>query len=279
MAQKGTMAQLLEKETTQWQQTASLFGYDLYGIDPLSPEEMNDLCRVLNITTVAAKSRLRSYIKQLQVEPPNCYVVNASIQDARNRKGVRAAVYKKAEESHAFYSPGSGERPIRYGNDAERSKLFVRLLFKAETDALDFASSLRHWNFSHPGSSVIPVVDDSPNICRRPIDLWPVKFNDYDPTEADDSPCTSLADFRGPTLSLPTEPVEMDSELKKYQKVESDAWCGKVGAYKLHLKDKAIAEFKDLRCNENNMLAGSWIFHQVSAQPDKAGCQDSLFIR
>jgi len=141
----------------------------------------------------------------------------------------------------------------------------VTLLFESRGDALDFASSLRLWDFFHPGASVNPVVDDAPTRCRRPTDLRPVKFNDYDPTEADDSPCTSLADFKGTTLSLTTEPVEMDSELKKYQKLESDAWCGQVGAYKLHLKDKAIAEFKKLNYNENNMLAGSWIFHQVSA--------------
>jgi hypothetical protein len=124
-----------------------------------------------------------------------------------------------------------------------------------------FSRALRKWSFDHPNSNIQPKVS-LPVECIRPINLQPVTFDQYDPAEAEDSPCTSLADFRGFSIALATEPAELDSPLKKYQAIESLAWLSSVGAFKLHLKDKALPEFKSLRYDDNNLLAASWIFHQ-----------------
>ena len=80
-------------------------------------------------------------------------------------------------------------------------------------------------------------------------------LNDYDPKEADDSPCLS---FRLPRATigavLPTEPVSLGEPLHKYQSIEKDSSFAVRQPYKLHIKDKA--KFKALRDNENNMIAG-----------------------
>ena len=139
--------------------------------------------------------------------------------------------------------------------------LSVSLYFKTEETAAAFSRALRKWSFDHPNSNVQPMVS-LPAQCIRPVDLQPVTFDLYDPAEAKDSPCTSLADFKGFSIALVTEPAELDSPLKKYQSIESVAWISSVGAYKLHLKDKALPEFKALRYDDNNLLAASWTFHQ-----------------
>mmetsp|Transcript_5923 Transcript_5923/g.9865 ORF Transcript_5923/g.9865 Transcript_5923/m.9865 type:complete len:294 (+) Transcript_5923:101-982(+) len=249
-----------QAEQQSWQLELERRGFDLIGIDYGSSEEINEVCKILSITSLQQKSRFRAFLKVLQSAPIECYQVIASIEDARLSKGVRAAVYKKADDCSAHCS--TVFKPISYGEHEDYNKLFISLYFKKEETALLFSRSLRNWEFDHPNSQMRPNAS-LPIQCKRPIGLNPVTFQDYDPDEAADSPCTSLSNFQGFSLVLPTEPAEVDSNLKKYQAIESTTWISRVGAYKLHLKDKAISDFKSLRYNDNNMLAASWTFHQV----------------
>ena len=117
--------------------------------------------------------------------------------------------------------------------------------------------------FDHPNSSVQPKVS-LPVGCIRPINLQPVTFDQYDPAEADNSPCTSLADFRGFSIVLETDPAELDSPLKTYQAMLSRVLLGYLpsGTISCIWKTKHFLEFKPLRYDDNNLLAASWTFHQ-----------------
>lgn len=241
-------------ERREWQQKLEQAGIDPRGLD--GKEEIDEACRLLSIDGLGPKTRFRAFLKHLG---ESCFKVAAEIEDARLSKGVRAAVYMKADDNTAHFIPG--EKPICYGEGDDINKLSVSLYFTTYETAMGFSRALRKWSFDHPNSSVQPTVS-LPVSCIRPINLQPVTFDQYDPAEAEDSPCTCLADFKGFSISLETEPAELDSPLKTYQAIESAAWISSVGAYKLHLKDKALPEFQALRYDDNNLLAASWIFHQ-----------------
>jgi hypothetical protein len=196
------------------------------------------------------------------------FLVKAKIGNAKNVKGFRAATYLLAEECMAF-SIETELRPIRYATpdeapESHAAMLIVSLYFKSQESAMSFATKLRNWKFNHPyASSALedPVVDEEPLCFPGRSGLHPVLLRHYDPKEAEDSPCTSLADFRGTTSSLATEPVDFTESLWKYQSIESSVIFNARKPYRLHIKDKA--QFKGLRDNENNMFAGSWTFHQL----------------
>ena len=151
----------------------------------------------------------RSFLKQLGVF---CFKVTATIEDARLSKGVRAAVYMKADDNSAHFVPE--KRHIFYGEGHDMNMLSVLLYFKTEETAAAFSRALRKWSFDHPNSNVQPKVS-LPAQCIRPIDLQPVIFDQYDPAEAKDSPCTSLADFKGFSITLVTEPAELTVRRRK----------------------------------------------------------------
>ncbi|CAB9524150.1 expressed unknown protein [Seminavis robusta] len=241
-------------ERREWQQKLDKAGIDPRGLD--GKEDIDEACELLSIDGLGPKTRFRAFLKDLGEV---CFNVTAEIEDGRLSKGVRAAVYMKADDNTAHFIPG--ENPIRYGEGDDINKLSVSLYFNTYEAAMGFSRALRKWSFDHPNSSVQPKVSLAVS-CIRPINLQPVTFDQYDPAEAEDSPCTSLADFRGFSLVLATEPAELDSPLKTYQAIERAAWLSSVGAYKLHLKDKALPEFKKLRYDDNNLLAASWTFHQ-----------------
>ena len=98
----------------------------------------------------------------------------------------------------------------------------------------------------------------TPEEVEPPHSLDRVYLDLYKPGNTE-SPCHTLDELRSYRLSIPmTEAVDPDSDLGKYQSIERFSFGHK--PYQLHLKDKA--KFKDLQANQNNMLCGSWHFHQ-----------------
>lgn len=255
-------------EEEGWIRSLKAAGFAVDGIDWRDKEEMNIMYQTLSISSASEKTKLKSVIRRYEPPVP-VYKITARIGNARNVKGFRASVYEMAEGSLGHSSPGD-EKSIRYGRgtgedgDADIATLIVSVYFKTESSALEFAAKLRNFKFHHPlASSQLeePQVDRTPRLCPGRDDLQPILLRDYDASEAEDSPCTSLAHFRGLPTSLPTEPVALVEPLYKYQSIESDATFVARNPYKLHIKDKS--RFRALRDNENNMFAGSWTFHQL----------------
>ena len=77
---------------------------------------------------------------------------------------------------------------------------------------------------------------------------------------ASGSPCTGLGQVLSAPSSASISAHEASSDLFKFQSIEDHTRRGHDKFYQLHLKDKA--RFKELKYNENNLIAGTWLFHQ-----------------
>ena len=198
-------------------------------------------------------------------------MVNARIVGASKLQGVRAAVYRLAEEHLARYFC-SKEKTFYYD---EQGNLIISALFLAEdrAQAEKFQSALNLWHLQnfliglegkvHVDKVILSVYQDS--ICSyssAPITPERVFLSDYVGTDSD-SPMSSLGDFRGSCASSSTEALLSDDDLVKYQSLENPDCFRVCEAYRLHIKDRASSS-TDLKKNTNNLLAGSWTpFHQL----------------
>ena len=99
------------EEQREWQQKLGRAG-----IDPLDgKEEFDEACKNLSIDGLGPKSRFRGFLKQSN---ELCFNVTAEIEDARLSKGVRTAVYMKADDNSAHCIPG--KKPIFMGRGRGR---------------------------------------------------------------------------------------------------------------------------------------------------------------
>jgi hypothetical protein len=185
--------------------------------------------------------------------------VQVSISGAKKFKGIRATMYQQAELHRAFCK--DHRKAIFYDGD----DLKLVLLFKQENEAMNFQTLLRQWNVQRPlGRFPEPDVAKLEQVPLQP-DIQPILLNQYEANDENDSPMTSLADFQGCSLSRPSS-IDVETDLGKFQSVEKPEWLlvGGCKAYRMHLKNQG-AKFKHdkaLANDENNMLAGTWTFHQ-----------------
>jgi hypothetical protein len=112
-----------------------------------------------------------------------------------------------------------------------------------------------------------PKVKNVQRVVPAPPNLKRVVLKDYNSGDEKESPPMSLADLQGRvgSSSRPSS-IASDTDLDKYQSVEKHEWLHFAGnkSYKMHLKNKGKKYgFLDLAKDENNMLVGSWAFHQV----------------
>lgn len=182
----------------------------------------------------------------------------ATIPNARRQKCVRGNVYRDAEEFLAFRGGSEGECIWYHNYD-----LKIDLLFKTEEKAMQFQTSLRQWNFKRPYFQIEQPIVFPLHVTSQKL-LTPVLLVEYQP-EHSDSPCMTLDDLRG-NLSARGTSIEPDTDLGKYQALERPEWLQVGGSkpYRLHLKNQGKGYGHDpaLASDENNMLAGSWTFHQ-----------------
>jgi hypothetical protein len=186
--------------------------------------------------------------------------VAATIPSTKASKGIRATVYMDAEKCHAHVGAALGG--IDY-EDEKTDDLQIYLFFKTEDNASSFATSLRHWNMDR---SLFPIHEPTVKEMQvpRPADLKRLLSSDYKGGDSD-SPCTSLADLKGPRSQHGTS-IDSQTDLAQHQSVESPFWLhmGQTNPFVMHLKNKGkkYGHPIELAKDENNMLAGSGLFHQ-----------------
>ena len=167
-----------------------------------------------------------------------CYLVKAEIKDARSRKGIRASLFKMAQEFQAFYYHHDESQSICY-NDAD---LKVTLLFESKKEAGDFRNSLTLWQYNNPmaAKGLVISVDRSVNVIYTEVSkLKEVMLEDYRVTETD-SPVQSLEEFEGHVSSCSSIGVVSTSEpLFKFQSIEKPESFIYCKPYKMHIKPKA----------------------------------------
>ena len=192
-----------------------------------------------------------------------CYQVNGKCKGAKNKNGIRAAVYNFAEKYHAHYSP---DRSKSVWYDDESPDLYISIFFENKHDAQDFRYFLGRWHLNNPviiTSSDVIVEEIIKERIIEKDELSPILFMHYIPGDSESliqsldeySCCHSSLESLGTAISL-------DTPLAKFQSIEDLSSFGRIlKPYCCHIKPKA--KFKDLKDNESNQLAASWTpFHQ-----------------
>ena len=186
------------------------------------------------------------------------YEVRASIFGALSCAGARGNVYKLLERHHGGYSEAEGHgASVTYSSN----DLTIKAYFKSYDKACDFQNELNSWEMHKELVNLagVNVAPREPLEVVLPSDFQPFTLLDYDPS-ASESPRGDLDMLGSYRISVPiTEAVESNSPLVMYQSVDIRQLGLKHD--KCHLYDKA--KNKAYQNNENNMIAASWLFHQM----------------
>ena len=179
-------------------------------------------------------------------------------------KGIRAAVYRNAEEHLACYSLNHF-RSIWY--DEGSDNLQIILLFDNKDKARQFRTFLDHWYLNNPmaiKSGDVLVKEEIATVhIPSSHNLRDVHLRDY-VAETSDSPVQSLLDF----MTLPSSVSsavsvvsDMDDPLHKYQSLEHPQEFIETGTKPYHCHIKPKTKFAKLANESNNQLAATWLFH------------------
>ena len=139
------------------------------------------------------------------------------------------------------------------------------LYFESKEKAMLFQTSLNLWNDKRPLGPRLPQPEvELRQEANAVHPLERVLQSSYNPKDSE-SPCDSVDKLKG-QYSAPASSIDLNDDLSKYQSFEAPHWlrAGRSKAYRLHLKNKGQSYGHDraLANNENNMVAGSWQFHQ-----------------
>jgi len=134
--------------------------------------------------------------------------------------------------------------------------LTIRLAFESKHDAMGFQTALAEWRSSL--HSVEVNIDKKIETIDAIAEPERVFFSDYEPKDSD-SPVNTLADIKGPgSVSSPGSVCLPSDPLTEFQSIERPNLFFSLGAYKMHLLDKA----KGGKPDDNNLMAGSLALHQ-----------------
>jgi hypothetical protein len=201
-----------------------------------------------------------TFILSLKESIVECYGVSAKYRNAKHRRGVRAALYKWAQEHNACYSPTDRSRSIWY--DDESTDLNIALWFKEETKAGDFCCFLSTWHQKNPifvKSGDVTVEEKIETMLVEKDELSAVRLSHYAAGDSE-SPVQSLDEFdacKSSTCSV----VSLDAPLVQFQSFEDRDTLRGYRPYVCHVKPKA--KFEALKNKEYNTIAASWHFHQM----------------
>jgi hypothetical protein len=210
----------------------------------------------LNLPELAA---LKNHVRQQQQQQKEsvAYLVHVRILGAVRSNGARGNVFKFLERHMGHFSRKDGIQ-ILYDPNGNLSATAYFLTYES---ACQFQNSMNEWEIHKELANLRGVEIDpiTPQQVPNPLDLVRIRLQDYQP-QASESPCQSINQIHSYRLSVPvTEAVDPTTELAKYQSI--DKLLPHLQHYKCHLKNKS--KFKELRNDENNIVAASWIFHQL----------------
>ena len=205
--------------------------------------------RALEFTSSEAV-RITDFLKSLV----KCYEVRATYKKAKSIKGVRAKLYEEADLRHAIYSVLPSKSIWYTGDD-----LHLNLLFEDKTNALAFTSFLRLWHINNSIVVSVDAVSVNKEVYIYESELKYVALEDYDGEES----VGSLEQYKS-SYSSTSELIgaSMDSHFAQLQSIEKleEFKLIHVNPYRCHIKGQK--SFPQLKDNDNNMLALSWLLHQ-----------------
>ncbi|CAK4297652.1 unnamed protein product [Aphanomyces euteiches] len=175
------------------------------------------------------------------LSPSVVWVVNVSVENALDVKGVHSRVYRMADLNHGYYDPN---HPDAFVYDDK--KLMVHILFEIKEKALDFATT-----FQNESQTVLSPLNHRTIVSNvdhtfRPsnqVKLRRVKFGDYDPSS---SPEETISEISTPSA---ISYLDQHTEGFRYQRIEH------VNAFGHTAKAQKVQK------DPNNMLALSRTMH------------------
>ena len=185
--------------------------------------------------------------------------MRATFFGAKQRKGVRASVFKNAQSFTSYYYPVQSES-IWYDDGDDLS---ITLLFKEEEHAVKFQDFLTMWYIENPivvKSKDVSVEEELKVMYVEECKLRRVFLHHCDP-KGSESPIQSLGEFLDDHSSVSASAVSSSDPMAQFQSIEKPGLFRFCKPYRMHIKSKA--EFPNLANEESNMLVGTWTpFHQ-----------------
>ena len=183
------------------------------------------------------------------------FEVRAAYHGAKVRKGIRASMYRYAEEHGACYLPNN-EKSIWY--DDGSNDLQIALVFEKKEFARAFQTFLTQSYLNNP------MVRQGDIAVREELNVIYVAthkqvfLTHYDAAEYD-SPLASLEEFMGvPPSHSSLSVASATNPLVQFQSIET--LISGTRPYRCHIKPQS--KFGGLAKNDNNVIFGSWLFHQ-----------------
>ncbi|KAF0683300.1 hypothetical protein As57867_024566, partial [Aphanomyces stellatus] len=202
----------------------------------------------------------RIHVLVVPESPSVFWVVNGSVENAVDVKGVRSRLYRLAHLYLGYYDPNHADAFVY-----DDKKLMVHVLFTSEENAQIFdAKFLDEYQTIGSPLSNLTISSNVDQVTRPPnvSILRRVKFGDYNPSDSD-----SLHE----TISLISTPSDVsysdqNTEVFQYQRIEHVRAFGCTGkAEKAHLISKEHCEnyqsYKKYKEDPNNILALSRAMH------------------
>ena len=173
-------------------------------------------------------------LKRLIVQ---CYQVNAKYKEAKNVRGIRAALYKYSEEHQACYSLNRS-KSIWYEDGS--ADLNVALWFKEESRASDFRWFLETWHQRNPivvKSGDVMVEERIEEFLVEKNEFYSVLLSHYNAADSE-SPVQSLDEFDACQTSVGTA-VSYGTPLAQLQSIEDSSSFLGLKPYICRIKPKA----------------------------------------
>lgn len=189
-----------------------------------------------------------------------CYEVRAKYVGAKKKKGTQGAVYRYAEEHHAYYSLDRS-KSIFYNDDDD--DLQITLLFCEQKCADSFCTFLSLWYLNNPlvvkyGDVVVEnvaILYISHKILER------VKLAHYTTAESDSPVQTLEALHTVSTSDSHVSGFSLGSPIEKLQCLECPKTFPCRRLVKCRIKPRS--RFKELECNGDNQLAMTGEFRDM----------------
>lgn len=232
-----------------------------------SNQTTNEELKISTTNLVTAKQEtLNLYLKQLIAKQGSAttqgnilyYGATASIHDCKQSKGLRASMFKCAQNCHALQSLEGLDKSIYY---AEGSKdLTVSLLFREIRDAEEFHNKLTNFAIDHTHfASKLVICPEILNVALPATkQLDRVMYNQYISADNKESPLMSLNDVLSESTSVASN---QDDPSLSVQALENPTTITAFRSkwYKCHLISKQVKEFAG---DPDNFIFASWLFHQ-----------------
>ncbi|OQS04320.1 Crinkler (CRN) family protein [Thraustotheca clavata] len=182
--------------------------------------------------------------------PSVFWVVNGSVENALDVKGVRSRLYRLADLNLGYYDPNHPDAFVYEGN-----KLMLHILFETKENALIFDTKFRDERITIGSPLNNLTILSNVNHASRPsneFNLRRINYEDYNPRDSD-SPQETMSQISSSSISFAI------NELKE----SSFGFMGK--AERAHLMSKQHCEkyssCKKYKADKNNILALSHTMH------------------